>query len=85
MNYKHLIIVVIYLVFRSELGIITATAILRRCVKAVTSPHLLQGIRIFENVKIRLFTKYLIEFVVEFSALEVKELSSGSVCEKITK
>lgn len=81
MNYKHLIIVVIYLVFRSELGIITATAILRRCVKAVTSPHLLQGIRIFENAKIRLFTN---KVCCEFSALEVKELSSGSVCEKIT-
>ncbi|KAK2572972.1 FHF complex subunit HOOK interacting protein 2A [Acropora cervicornis] len=35
------------LIQQSELGIITATAILRRCVKAVTSPHLLQEICIF--------------------------------------
>lgn len=31
-------------IIRSELGIITTTAVLRRCVKAVTSPQLLQGI-----------------------------------------
>ena len=80
-NYKHLLIVVIYLVFRSELGIITATAILRRCVKAVTSPHLLQGIRIFKIVKRKLFTNKL---YCEFSALEVKEAPSGSVCKEIT-
>ena len=30
-------------IIRSELGIITTTAVLRRCVKAVTSPQLLQG------------------------------------------
>lgn len=35
------------LIQQSELGIITTTAVMRRCVKAVTSPHLLQEMCLF--------------------------------------
>ena len=36
--------------FRSELGVITITALLRRCIQAVTSPQLLQGGFIFDHI-----------------------------------